>query len=220
MNRIFLFLLMGAPLLLSGCFEVREELDIRDDGSGHLDLVVDLSQSQDQVRKYLQLEESNGGSLSDKNVEAILHHVRASLANVKGLSNIETETDWNRYVLTLRCDFDHPETLNRAITYLTKQLAYLYVPPIEGKSFVWTGREFRRLFDYPIDPKEYESLPSMQRYLLETARWTSIYRFPKPVRRVSNEKAEISPSRRAVKLETSIADLARGTGTLENTIDF
>jgi len=207
--------------LFPGCFEVREEVDMNRDGSGKFKLTINLSESKDQVKKYLTVEKVEGYELSkNKNVESILKHVKYAMLNVKGMSNVATTADFQNFIFTISSDFVNLDALNNAVTTVTKQLDYLYVPPIESKNYSYDAHQFNRYFDYPIDPKAYNEMPSMQRYVFESSHAISIFRFDRPIRSFSNKKAELSPSGKAIKLETSIGDLARGTETLENTISF
>ena len=61
---------------------------------------------------------------------------------------------------------------------------------------------------------------SVVRYLMESAKVVSIYRFEDSVKNVSNSKAKISPSNKSVMLEGNIAEFATGKKTLENHISF
>jgi hypothetical protein len=220
MQRFLKFsLLLILPLFLNSCFEVREEVNVGDDGAGDFNLVINLSQSKDQVKKYLQAEETNG-VMKDKNVESIFKHVKVVMEGVKGMSNVAINSDYEDYIFSVKGDFTNIEVLNTAITTVSKSLDYLYVEPIENKSFASSGSTFSRLFDYPIDTKEFANLPGFAQFALESAKVTSIYRFSKPIKKFSNSNAMVAPSNKAIKLETSVAALGRGTGTMANKIEF
>ena len=206
-------------LFLTSCFEVREEVNVGDDGAGDFSLVVNLSQSKDQVKKYLQAEETNG-VVKDKNVESIFKHIKTVMEGVKGMSNVVISSDYNDYVFSVKANFTNVEVLNTAITTVSKSLDYLYVEPINNKSFANKGNTFSRLFDYPVDTKEFANLPGFAQFALQSAKVVSIYRFSKPIKDFSNKKAMVAPSGKAIKLETSVADLGRGLGTMANDISF
>lgn len=214
-----LSILLILPLFLNSCFEVREEVNVGDDGAGDFNLVVNLSQSKDQVKKYLQAEEENG-VMRDKNVESIFKHIKVVMEGVKGMSNVAINSDYEDYIFSVKADFTDIEVLNTAITTVSKSLDYLYVEPIENKSFANNSNTFSRLFDYPINPKEFATVPGFVQYALESAKVVSIYRFSKPIKEFSNKKAMVAPSGKAIKLESSVAELGRGTGTMANEISF
>ena len=96
-------------------------------------------------------------------------------------------------------------------------------PVEEVDNFGYSRSSFSRLFKYPVEyvkEEEYKQIPSMQRFVMETGRLVHIYRFKKEVRNFSNKKATLSPSKKAIKLENSIADLILGRGSIENQITF
>lgn len=220
MQRFLKFsLLLILPLFLNSCFEIREEVNVGDDGAGDFNLVVNLSQSKDQVKKYLQAEETNG-VVKDKNVESIFKHIKVVMEGVKGMSNVVVNSDYEDYIFSVKADFANVEVLNTAISTVSKSLDYLGVEPVQNKSFSSASNKFGRLFDYPIDTKEFSNLPGFAQYALESAKVVSIYRFSKPIKEFSNKKAMVAPSGKAIKLETSVADLGRGLGTMANDIAF
>lgn len=216
-----LVLAFCAVFLFTNCFELREEVNVKDDGTGDLKLVVNLSESKENVRNYLGMGEANGVQIpKEDNIEKILNHITVVVKGVDGLSNVETNSDYTDFVFTLNANFDNLESVNEAVTKVSKQLSYLLVPPLETKNFSYSGDKFTRHFDYPISAEDYKDIPSMQRFVMESARAVSIYRFGKSIRDYSNEKAMLSPSGKAIKLEAKISELASGTATLENQIVF
>lgn len=214
-------LVFTAILLFSSCFELREEVNLKEDGTGDLKLIVNLSESKENVKKYLGTENAGGVEVpNQENIDKILNHVMVVLRGVKGLDNVDSKSDYNDYVFTVSANFNNLDAVNQAVTNVSKQLSYLFVPPLESKNFSFSDGQFKRHFDYPISADEYNELPSMQRYVMESARAVSIYRFGKTIRDYSNEKAMLSPSKKAIKLEAKLSELASGTATLENQISF
>ncbi len=213
--------LFGLTLLFSSCFEVREEVNVKDDGTGDIKLVVNFSESKENVKKYLGIGKAGDVNVPNvENLEKILNHALVTLRGIKGMSQVEAKKDYEDFIFTFSAKFDDLEAVNEAVSAVTKQLSYLYIPHLEEKNFSFADNQFTRHFDYPIEPAEYKELPSMQRYFLESAKTVSIYRFGRTIEKYSNKRAILSPSGKAIKLETSLADLASGNATLENTISF
>lgn len=212
---------LSVVLLFSNCFELREEVNVKEDGTGDMKLIVNLSESKENVKKYLGSGDANGVAVpSQENIDKILNHVQVVVRGVKGLTNVEAKSDYNSYVFTISAQFDNVDAVNEAVTNVSKQLSYLFIPPLESKNFSYGNNSFVRHFDYPISPEEYKDLPSMQRYVMESARAVSIYRFGKAIREYTNEKATLSPSGKAIMLEANLGELASGAATLENQISF
>lgn len=212
---------LSVILLFSNCFELREEVNVKEDGTGDLKLIINLSESKENVKKYLGSGDASGLAIpSQDNIDKILNHINVVVQGVKGLSEVETKSNYNDYVFTVSANFDNIEAVNQAVTNVSKQLSYLFVPPLESKNYSYSENQFVRHFDYPISADEYKDLPSMQRYVMESARAVSIYRFGKSIREYSNTKATLSPSGKAIMLEAKIGELASGAATFENQISF
>ena len=58
MDRKFLFIVMLFGL--SSCFEIIQEIDLNEDGSGHLEVVLNFSRSQTKIDALLLLDQVNG----------------------------------------------------------------------------------------------------------------------------------------------------------------
>lgn len=215
------FFLFGISLFFSSCFEVREEVNVKEDGTGDISLVVNLSESKENVKKYLGIGKAGEVDVPNvENLEKILNHALVTLRGIKGLSQVEAKKDYEDFIFTFSAKFDNLSAINDAVSTVSKQLSYLYVPHLEEKNYSYSDKQFVRHFDYPIVPEDYKELPSMQRYFLESAKTVSIFRFGQTIQDYSNKRATLSPSGKAIMLETSLADLASGNATLENRISF
>ncbi len=208
-------------LSFSSCFEIREEVNMKADGTGEVQFVMNLSQSKEKVRSYLTMETVEGYKVPKReNVDAEIAHIKTVLGQVKGISEVFTKSDWSNYIFTVTCRFAHVEALNEAILTIGKQWEKLPMKPSVEKNFSYNNAQFRRIYEYPSKAEDFRQLPSMQRYMLESARFISIYRFERDIRSFSNKKAQVSPSGKAIMLQLPVADLVKGTGTLSNTIGF
>jgi len=220
-----IFLKTTIALLLaacfSSCFELREEVNMKAGGSGEVIWVANFSQSKDNVRRYLKMERVEGYKVPKPHeVEAFLQQIKAALGKVEGISHVLTKADWSSYIFTVSARFSDVKQLDQALATMDKYLEKEAAGKSGRVNFMFENERFKRLFEYPAKPKEFQELPSMQRYMLETARLTSIYRFEKDISGFSNKKAQLSPSGKAIMLQVPLADLAKGTGTIENTITF
>jgi len=71
-----------------------------------------------------------------------------------------------------------------------------------------------------ISAEDYDKLPMMQRFVLESARMVSVYTFSKSVKKMTNQNAELSAGNKVVKFKSTLGDIAKGTKKVENTISF
>jgi hypothetical protein len=208
-------------MLFTGCFEILEEVDLKNDGSGTVKLTINMSESKTNLANFLNAGEVQGIKLpSRKEIERDIARVKQALIESAGISDVNTSTDFEEFVFVFSANFDEVEHLNQAINQVADALNRTPFETIELDNFDLTDKSFRRYFNYPVSLIDYESLPSMHRYVLETARLVNIYRFDRPVRTCTNEKAQISPSRQAVKMECSVGEVLSGSRTIANSVIF
>ena len=131
-----------------------------------------------------------------------------------------TTTDYTNFVFTISGSFADAEALNLAVNTVAEAFSRGQLPAIIADNFKAGQGYFSRLFSYPIDPTDYQKLSTMQQFMFETARYISVYRFKQPIKSYSNQEAQLSPSKRAIMLKSSLADLAQGKKSIENKIEF
>ncbi|MCB0677201.1 MAG: hypothetical protein KDC30_10965, partial [Saprospiraceae bacterium] len=117
-------------------------------------------------------------------------------------------------------DFTNVKDLNNAINFVADAINRTPFETIKLDNYDYTTKAFRRYFNYPVTLLDYDQLPTMQRYMLETARIVSVYRFQKPIRTYTNEQAQVSASKKAIKLEQSVGALIKGDATIANSVIF
>jgi hypothetical protein len=185
-------------LFLSGCFEIREEVNMKADGSGEVSFVVNLSQSKDNMAKYMAMGSVEGYKVPSKQeVETNLAKIKTSVSAVPGMSAVMVKSDWSNFIFTVSGRFAHVEALNKAMEIVAKEYDKEGKHAAAGKSgFGYTNGQFKRFSTYPTKAKEFTELPSVQRYVLESAKMTSIYRFDRSIKKVGNPKAQLSPAAR------------------------
>ncbi len=216
----YLFFLL--PLFtLTSCFEIREEVNLKADGTGEVTVVANLSQSKGKIRQYMKMERVEGYYVPKRHeVDGMLGQVKVLLGNITGITYVHTKADWSNFIFSITARFNELNALNEAMIEASENLNHLGLPTIEQVNFHFEEDKFQRLFDYPPQLEEFQALPSMQRYMLESAQMISIYRFEKKIKAHTHPEAKLSPSGRAIMLRKSLADLATGEGTLANTIGF
>jgi len=209
----------------TSCFEVREEVKMNADGSGSVNLTIDLSQSKNNLTNYMKAGEVNGQKIpSQVELEMELLKLKNVISAIPGMSNVNLKKDFKEFVFNLTGDFKDVKTLNSAINTATSTMNKTPFPIKKFKHFDFEDGTFARLFEYTnnkfFTKTEYDGMAAVPRLLMESARVVSIYRFEKPVKNVSNKKAKLSPSKKAVMLEGNIAEFAKGETSLANEITF
>lgn len=217
--RYLIFLL---PIFtLTSCFEIREEVNLKEDGTGEVTVVANLSQSKGKVRQYMKMERVESYYVPKRHeVDGLMGQMKIMLGNITGITYVQTKADWSNFIFSISARFDELDALNEAMVEASENLHHLGLPTIEQVNFQYEEGQFQRLFDYPPQPEEFEALPSMQRYMLESAQMVSIYRFEKKIKEHSHPEAKLSPSGRAIMLRMPLSKLVTGEGSLANTISF
>jgi hypothetical protein len=218
-------LLVTSVLFFSGCFEITEEINMKSNGSGDMLLTINMSQSKTNLQNYMKMEEVQGIRVPKQSeVEEEIRNVKKALDNISGLSNVKINSDFNEFIFTVSGNFDNVKTLNVAINKVAGVLNHTPFPIIKKDNFDYSAGKFTRYFDYlknlSFTEKEYNELGFTEKFIMESAKYTSIYRFDKPVKKVSNAKAEVAPSKKAVKLESNFAEILTGKKAIENVITY
>lgn len=213
-------IILVSLILLTGCFEVREEVDLYADGSGRVSFTLNLTESKSNVANYMRLGTFNGQEVPTREeIEEEIALMKKTLAACKGISEVRSYADFTNFVFSLSARFDKVESLNAAVNKLAAVNAgKQQVQPFQN--YGYASRIFRRHFEYPLELIDYRGLTTMQRYMLESARMVSVYRFQQPIKAYSNPKAQMAPNKRAIKLELALGSLLNGSATLANSISF
>ena len=121
----------------------------------------------------------------------------------------QTTNHFKEFIFKISGKFDNVKTLNTAINKVASELNRTPFPTIKKDNFDYAAGKFTRYFKYLKDLKftqaEYDDLNFTARFIMESAKYISIYRFDKPVKNMTNTKAQVAPSKKAVKLETNLA---------------
>jgi len=224
-NLIQPIIILCFSLFFVGCFEVTEEVDMNTNGSGDVTLTVNLSESKDNLKAYWKMDQVQGVEVPKKDeIEGEIAKVKKALSAVKGISNVSTTADYEEFVFTISSSFNDVKSLNKGINAVVSELNRTPMPAMKKDNFAYSQGKFTRFFEYMpnwrLNDEEYDNLNISARFVMETARVVGIYRFEEPVKSYTNKKAELSPSKKAVKFETNIADLIKGQASIENEITF
>lgn len=227
MNRIFLFFLLAfVALSFSSCFEIREEVDLEENGSGKITLTIDFRESRSTVAAIFESGEVQGQTLpGQEDIRALFSDWAQQLREVPGISAVSPLVDFRNFVFSLSVEFEHIDSLNRAIHILSAAVdkEFPLVQP-SGNVFAWEKKNFRQLFPFdwkPLSSEQFNQMAQIERYMLETARLIQIFRFDRPVQSHSNtQSALVAPSGKAVRIDYSLADLLTGKVFPENSFQF
>jgi RNase H-fold protein (predicted Holliday junction resolvase) len=224
-NVVVFFLMIGISVFLTGCFEIREEVTVKPDGSGSITMTLDMSESKYNLANFMKAGEVQGERIPSKEeIEEQLKEVEQKLRNMQGLSDIRQNKDFENFIFSISANFSNIKYLNEAINTFVKKVNENVSPPVRlVDNFRFNSGSFQRLFNYPVETvteEEYKKLGTMERFMLESARLVQIYRFEKPVKTISNARAQLSASKKSVKIEHKLSDLVKGSSTVASDLQF
>ncbi|UII25168.1 hypothetical protein LVD15_17890 [Fulvivirga maritima] len=218
-NRISMWLVVFTCLLsLSSCFDIIEEINVKQDGSGSMTLTVNLSKSKTKLASIMLLDSINGHKVPQKqDIETALNQAVEYLQQASGISNIQKKTDFNNFIFSLSCDFKQVKDIDMVIREVTKELKVK--PFTTSFSFDNSSKTFQRENTFSTSAKrEYTDLQSDDQQIFDDSFYTCIYRFEKEVNHYSNANAKLSKSKKAVMLRASALDVINGKTSLSNKI--
>ena len=194
---------------------------MNDDGSGDVLLTINLSQSKTKVASVMLLDSIQGYKVPSKQkIQQELNEAVAYLKKSPGLSNVKSSADFNNFIATISFSFKDVANINN----LTKNI--LTQQKIKSNNVsTYTYNKATKLFirkyqSTPTAKTEFNKLKSQDRAVFNTAAYTSIYRFESVVTSTSNPASNISKSKKAVMLKSSILDLIKGKINVSNQIQL
>ena len=216
MKKVYFIPLLCFVFLFQSCFEVIEEVKIKDDGSGHFNFVINFSQSKTKINSVLKMQKINGYTIPSKEeIKNEATKLELLAQNTAGISNVKTNIDLTNYIFAIDLDFKKINNLNAVFLKLknSKKIS----PTIATDYFTFNDKKFIRSQKIPIKAL-YDKLEKADKEVFQTAKYTSVYKFDSTIKSFSNKNAVTSKSNKAIKLNGSVINVINGNEKIENTI--
>lgn len=219
LKRLPLLLCLMLITLLSGCFEIVEDVTIHANGSGTFSYTVNMSQSKTRLDGLMKLDSSDGYRVPKQTeVEKEIQKAKASLEKAQGITNVVTSSDWTNYIYSIKFDFNNINNLNLAVESLSADLSDDHKRiPEASDNFGFSGKAFDRKSHYDAKAMAKKITPQ-DKEIMKNASYTCIFRFDSPVKTCSNKDAVISKSGKNVMLKLNMLQLANGQKSVINKI--
>ena len=219
LKRLSSLLTITLIILLSGCFEIVEDVTIHTDGSGSFSYTVNMSQSKTRLDGMMKLDSSDGYRVPKKTeVEKEIQKAKESLEKAQGITNVTTSSDWINYIFTIKFDFNNINNLNLAVESLSADLSDDHKRiPEASDNFAFSGKTFDRKSHYDAKAMAKKITPQ-DKEIMKHALYTCIFRFDSPVKSCSNKDAVISKSGKNVMLKLNMLQLSNGQKSVINKI--
>jgi len=218
MKRIAWLVLLSCPILFSSCFEIIEQLFLKNDGSGNFQLTLNLSKSKTKLNSIIKMEKINGHDVPSKaEIKYRIDEIEKTVAKTPGLTNVKTSIDFDNYIATLTCNFSKVSQLNTAVKNVYEKEGGKLKGMEKTYEYDAATNTFTRLNKFSLKD-EYKKLSNADKEVFATANYTSIYKFESDVAATSNKETKISPSKKATMLKQNALDLVTEKKSVENKI--
>lgn len=213
----FFLLFFTGVFLLSGCFEIVEDITLRKNGSGTFSYTINLSQSKARLDGILKLDSTSGYRVPrKKEIDENILKAKTTLEKSPGITNVTTSSDWLNYIFTLKFDFNSVNNLNLAVETVSAELASDHKRiPEAADNFAFTGKTFDRKSHYDAKVQS-PKLTAQDKEILKDATYACIFRFEDMVVTNSNKDAKVSKSGKSVMLKLNMLQLATGQKSIVN----
>jgi hypothetical protein len=216
MKKVYFIPLLCFVFLFQSCFEVVEEVKMKDDGSGHFNFVINFSQSKTKINSVLKMKKINGYDIPSKEeIRNEASRLESLAQNTSGISNVKTNIDLTNYIFVVDLDFKKISNLNAV--FLKLKNSKKIDPTIATDYFTFVDKKFIRTQKVPIKAL-YDKLKKTDKEIFENAKYTSVYKFDSTIKSFSNKSAIPSKSKKAIKLNGSVINVINGNEKIENTI--
>lgn len=203
-------------LLLTGCFEVLEEIRLNDDGSGEITITVNGSQSKTKLKSIMLMDSINDYKVPSKvDIEETIQKILSEVKQIKGVSKVSHEANYDEFIFSISCHFTDVDVLNNVIKHFNTEE---HTRP-SGDQFAYDAQRkvFVRNYDYNLS-KEINRVRPKDREILNDATVTTIYRFESQIATAKNTDSKIAGNKKAIMLKVNVPDLISDKKNIKNTI--
>lgn len=218
-RKLAYLFLIPVLCLCSSCFQVVEEVNVANNGSGTVNLTFNLSSSKTKVASMMLLDSVNGYKVPSKQtIHKKMNEVVAYLKNSPGLSNVKKTVDLENYIVSVSFAFNQISNINNITQNVLKKLK---VKGGSNSTYTYNAAQntFQRNYTHTSEAlTQYNKLKPDVKNIFKEATYTSIYRFEKTVASCSNPLAKVSKTKKAVMLNTDVLGLINGKTNISNKI--
>lgn len=166
------------------------------------------------------METVNGKKIPKKaEIEAKINQAASIFKNVPGISNVKTSMDFDNYIIKLSCNFKKIENVNAGLEQLKNKNVLGKMIPTQIYSNDSTKKIFTRN-KINTFKSDYDKLSTADKEVFNNAKYTSVLQFENIIKSQSNSAYQLSPNKKAMKLEGNILDFILQKKQIQNTITF
>lgn len=218
MSKLFKLLIPVIVLSLTSCFDITEELNVNNDGSGKYNLTIDMSGMMDMIDM---MGEADSASESMDELETEYNKQAELLRAIEGITNVSSDFS-KKGVYKIGYNFSSIDALNKALNTTAESK--------EGKeskiTYSFNGKTFERstILNQKLDKDEDEaeeeteeeeseldmdeSMKSMMNMMFKDHFYTCIVHFEGSVKKLKEgEDATVSDDKKTITNKVELVDL-------------
>jgi hypothetical protein len=223
----FLPIIIFLTICLTSCFDLKEKIYIRKDGSGTFTFTVDMGQSKMLLDMAKRMSGDDKLSSPTNNINNSFDKGKSDLEKIKGITNVKSITDENNYVFGVQFDFANIEALNKALEKTLKK-----DETKGGGSYVeyrWRKGELERLEKTNMKEKILTEVKKEKQLeasgfdpssIFYDVKYSTIFSFENKVKDVSHKGATLSEDGKTVTVVQKLFNDNDKNKNLQNKITF
>ena len=206
--------------MFQSCFEIIEQVFIKNDGSGNFQLIVNMSKSRSRLNSIMKMKKVNGHDVPTKDeMSQKIADIERVFIKTPGINNVKKSIDFDNYIFTLSCNFTSVTKLNTVVKAIKENENDK--TNINEQFYAWDNitKTFTRLNKNSFK-KEYQKLSNADKEVFSSANFTTIFKFESAIASASNKEANLSSNKKAVMLKMNLLDLVTDKKSIENKINL
>jgi hypothetical protein len=213
-------ILLVIVIFFQSCFEVIEQVQFANDGSGNFQLTLNLSKSKTKISSVLKMETINGHPVPSKeSIIKKLTSIGEVMEKTPGINNVRTSADMDNYIAVLSCNFINVTQLNKAIKNIKLKEKATAAMLEDNYSYDTKAGIFQRKNNFSLR-KTYAGLSKADKEIFAGASYTSIFKFASDITGITNKNARLSANKKAVMQKETALDIITEKKSIENTINI
>ncbi|MBW7675420.1 hypothetical protein [Chryseobacterium chendengshani] len=212
-------LLILLPLLfLTSCFDILDKVNVKADGSGEYSIILNASKSKTRLASISKMETINGKKVPKKSeIESKINEAARIFKGVPGISNVKTSMDFDNYIIKLSCNFKKIENINAGLEQLkAKNILGKMIP-----THIYSHNPVKKTFTrnkINTFKSDYDKLSAADKEVFNNSKYISVLQFENIIKSQSNTFYQLSPNKKAMKLEGNILDFIFEKKQVQNNI--
>lgn len=214
-------LLIGfLSLVVTSCVDIFDDITLRADGSGTYKYTINMSASKVKINSILALDSVDGERVPKiPEIKEKIEVYRKKLEEKEGISNVKVDANYDDFLFKLSCDFESVAALQEAIREIVKEESKDKNNPLLNETWIsWDGKTLTR--SVPSFQSTVHKLKAEDQEKLKAGKYNAVSRFEKPVLKCDNPQAQISPTKTAVMIRTTMFAAGTNPNTLKSSIQL